>query len=399
MRFSYILRLAGKNLFNHKLRTVLTILGVAISAGFIAILMSFTFGIEKIATSQIADGESLKNIDVTKGSSKIININSDIIDKIKAYSKVADVYPQVSIAGDVQFSDSKADTVIYGVGNKLLNIIKPNMVAGKYYANDSSTDVVINTTLANRLSSKQYKSLLGSELKIRMVIRTELMSDNTKKAGIQSKTVKIVGVTDDGNTPYMFIPISQVLGMGVDQYSELKVIVKDANDVDEVKSQIEYIGLKTNAVKNTIDQVTQFFGLLRLIFAAMGMISVIVALLGIFNTMTISLMEKSREVGLMKILGLRKQYINKLFLTESALISFIGSVFGVGLSYAINLTVNGIIRSIAVNGGNQPVQIMYLPVWVGLLILGLSILVGVITGAYPSRRATKISPLDALRYE
>lgn len=399
MKYSYILRLAVKNLLGRKLRTFLTILGVAISVGFVCLLMAFSYGMQRAATEQIASGDTLKNIDVSNGSSKLVDLDNTAVNNIKGFSEVAKVYPQVALAGDAQVDESKSDGVVYGNDNDLLNIIKPNMTSGRLYTQDASESVVLNTTFARKLTNDAPETLVGRTIGIRLVLRNDLFTDPAAKTQIQSIKAVVTGITDDGNTPYMFVPLKTITSLNVDLYSSLKVQLKSADDVEKVKSQIEFMGFKVSAVKDTIDQVNQFFQVFQIILVSVGAISVIMATLGIFNTMTISLIEKTREVGLMKILGVKKVYIRRIFMAEALIIGLIGGSIGVVSSVAIGQAINYMLYTMAVGSGNVAVNIMYFPVLLVLLIMIISVLVSLLAGLYPARRTTRISPLDALRYE
>jgi len=400
MKYLYILRLAVKNLLGRKLRTFLTIIGVAISVGFVCLLMAFSYGMQMAATEQIASGDNLKNIDVTDGSSKLVDLDNTAINNIREFSEVSKVYPQVALAGDAGLDDSKSDGVVYGTDNDLLNIIKPNMTSGRLYAQDASESVVLNTTFARKLTNNAPETLVGQTIDIRLVLRNDLFTDPTAKTTqIQSVKATVTGITDDGKTPYMFVPLKTVTNLGVDRYSSIKVQLKNTDSVEKVKSQIEFMGFKVSAVKDTVDQVNQFFQVFQIILISVGMISVIVATLGIFNTMTISLIEKTREVGLMKILGVKKIYIRRIFMAEALIIGLVGGSIGVISSIAIGQAINYMLYTMAVGSGNIAVNIMYFPILLVVLIMIVSVMVSLLAGLYPARRTTRISPLDALRYE
>ncbi len=399
MRRSFIIRLAVKNLMERKLRTFLTISGVAISVGFVCLLMAFSFGMQKAATDQITGGDSLRDLDVTKGSSKLIDLDNSTIDKIQLFSEVTKVYSQVALAGDVQYGDSKSDGIIYGTDGDLLSIINPNLINGKLYNIGNNDAVVINSTLARKLTNDNVATLIGKQIDIRLVLRSDLYTDNTAKTQIKSIKATITGIADAGKTPYMFVPLKTVTAFGVDRYSSLKVQLNSIDNVDKVKSQIEFMGLKVSTIKDTIDQVNQFFQVFQIILVAVGIISVIVATLGIFNTMTISLIEKTKEVGLMKILGVKKVYIRRIFMMETLIIGLAGGVIGVAISVAIGQAINYAVYVMAIGSGNVVVTIMYFPAVLIAAIMIVSVLISILAGIYPARRSTKINALDAMRYE
>jgi putative ABC transport system permease protein len=195
------------------------------------------------------------------------------------------------------------------------------------------------------------------------------------------------------------VPLKTITNLGVDRYSALKVQVKTVDDVAKVKSQIEFMEFKASTVKDTVDQVNSFFQVFQIILVCVGMISVIVATFGIFNTMTISLIEKTREVGLMKILGVHRVHIRRIFMTESLIIGFAGGFMGVITSLAIGQSINYAIQTMAISSGNVVVAIMYFPILLVPFTMVVAVLISLLAGLYPAHRTTRISPLDALRYE
>ncbi len=399
MKYQYIIKLAFRNLFSRKLRTFLTILGVAISVGFVCTLMAFSYGMQKAATDQIANGDTLKNIDVSKGSSKIVEIDNNTINDIKDFSDVDKVYPQVALAGDAQVGDSKSNGVVYGTNNDLLNIMKPKIVNGRIYGQYDTDKVVMNVVLANKLTNNDAVSVLNKTIDIRLVLGSDMFSDKNTDTQIKPIKATVVGIVDEGKTAYMFVPLKTITDLGINNYSSLKVQMKSVNGVDQVKSQIGFMGFKVSAVKDTVDQVNQFFQVFQTILVVVGAISIIVAALGIFNTMTISLIEKAREVGLMKIMGVKKVYIRRIFMTESLVIGLSGGTIGVVVSIILGQVVNYAIYNMAASSGNATTSIMYFPVLMVALVLVVSVLISLLAGLYPAVRTTRISPLDALRYE
>ena len=129
------------------------------------------------------------------------------------------------------------------------------------------------------------------------------------------------------------------------------------------------------------------------------MVALTVAALGMFNTLTVSLLERTREVGLMKAMGMKSSEVQELFLTESMIMGFLGGILGIIGGWFAGKAVGVVLSFFAIFRGVGFVDISYLPFSFVLIVVLLSLLVGIATGIYPARRATKISALDALRYE
>ena len=397
MRFSYLLYLAYKNLASHKMRTLLTASGVAISVGFVVFLISFGLGLQRVSTNQITNMDALQILDVSITKSKVLFINDETIDKFKDLGNVAQVNPQVSSAAKFTIDKSTIDGVVYGKDNAYLDMEDTQLLLGNKYNDNSDNEAIINIAAQKQLSISN-NDILGKEINLDIVVRSELLSKD-EKANNFSKTFKIVGVINDQSAPFIYVPLRVFTNSGIVNYSNAKIKMNSKNDVNKAKLQIENLGFKVNSIKETIDQINQFFNVFQIILVSFGSIAVLVACLGMFNTLTISLMEKTREVGFMKVLGTIKHDIYWLFTLESILIGAFGSVLGVALGVVSGILLNCGIFALATNSGNQAVELFYIPVPLIGLILLISIFISLLTGFYPARRATKISPLDAMRYE
>jgi putative ABC transport system permease protein len=132
---------------------------------------------------------------------------------------------------------------------------------------------------------------------------------------------------------------------------------------------------------------------------SLGLVALSVAALGMFNTLTISLLERTREVGLMKAMGMKSSEVKELFLIESLVMGFFGGVGGIILGVTTGKLLSLILSIVSVSRQVGAIDVTYVPFIFILFIFGLSTLVGMTTGIFPARRATKISALNALRYE
>jgi ABC-type antimicrobial peptide transport system permease subunit len=148
-----------------------------------------------------------------------------------------------------------------------------------------------------------------------------------------------------------------------------------------------------------VSEISRVFSLFRVILGIFGLIALIVAALGAFNTLTISLLERIREVGLFKALGMRNKDIYKLFLTESLFIGIFGGTLGLILGGFLGQGINVILKFMAQRAHAEAIPLFITPWFFALGVALFSVVVGFLTGWYPSKRAVKIDPLDALRYE
>ena len=218
---------------------------------------------------------------------------------------------------------------------------------------------------------------------------------------LQSKEVdyKIKGIIEDEASNYYYYQMADARRLGVGVYSQLKVLIKDQTALGEVRKNIEGIGLKTDSTVDTVSRIESLFKTFRIILGFLGTIALAVASLGMFNTMTVSLLERTREVGVMKAMGMLSNEVRELFLAESMIMGVGGGVLGILLGYILGRILSLVLSSISLANGQGFINVATIPWFFTLFILGVSFLVGIVTGWYPSKRARQISALNALRYE
>jgi len=397
MRFSYLLYLAYRNLFSHKMRTVLTASGVGISVAFVVFLISFGLGLQRVSTDQITNLDALQVLDVSIAKSKLLSINDETMNKFTKLGNVTEAYPQVSSAAKISYNQSSIDGVVYGKDNDYLRLEDMKLYSGQKYDDLSVDQAIINAATQKQLALSD-NDVINKEIVVDVVVRSELLNKD-EKAKTFSKTFKIVGVISDKSAPFIYVPLHIFTDNGVVNYSNAKIRMENKNDVNQARLQVENMGFKVSSIKETIDQINQFFSIFQVILISFGGIAIVVACLGMFNTLTISLIEKTREVGFMKALGTMRHDIYWLFTLESVLIGAFGSIVGVTMGVMTGVLLNYGIFALASTSGNQSVELFYIPVPLVLMILATSLFVSLLTGIYPARRAARISPLDAMRYE
>ena len=258
--------------------------------------------------------------------------------------------------------------------------------------------VVVNRSVLQLLNIPENEAV-GKELSLSMVVVGELLDDPNKRLESAPLVYTIVGVIPDEGTPIVYVPFIDVRSMGVNRFSQTKVIVKDKSNLVTVRSTIESAGYGTVSVADTVAQIDNLFSNFRLILSILGMVALSVAALGMFNTLTVSLLERTREVGLMKAMGMKSDEVKSLFLTESMIMGLYGGILGLILGVVVGKVLSVVLSALSIVKGVGFVDVSYVPPVFVLVVLLLSILVGIATGYFPAKRATRISALNALRYE
>lgn len=178
-------------------------------------------------------------------------------------------------------------------------------------------------------------------------------------------------------------------------YSTLVVDVDDASNVDSVMKDIQDMGFSASSNKDLLDSAQKNLQIVELVLGGIGMVAFLVAAIGIANTMMMSTYERTKEIGVMKVLGCDMRDIKKLFLAEAGFIGLIGGIVGLGLTCGVSALIN----HFAVSMGGMKGNISVIPWWLALAAVAFSTLMGMVAGYFPARRAMKLSPLAAIHTE
>lgn len=268
----------------------------------------------------------------------------------------------------------------------------------KKFPADAQRVAIVNNSMLTLLGITANEAL-KKKFEATIIFDSGLFNRSNYIVESETKEFEIVGVISDNQSPKFFIPLGDIMVDGLENVSSVKVIVEDTKDVQLAREKLEGLGFQTSSVVDTVDSVSNLFHTLRIALLVLGLIALGVASLGMFNTLTVSLLEKTREVGLLKTMGLKSSQVKTLFLAESLIMSVLGGVFGLILGFIVGKLLSIFISILSVSQGGTPMDVTYIPFILGIGLVIVSAIVGVITGWYPAERAKKISALNALRYE
>lgn len=180
-------------------------------------------------------------------------------------------------------------------------------------------------------------------------------------------------------------------------YTNAMVQVDDIDNVDVVASEIQNLGYKVTTNAEYVKSMQKQFAMIQAVLGGIGAVSLFVAAIGIMNTMMMSIYERTKEIGVIKVLGCSLKNIKQMFLLEAAFIGFIGGVVGNLLSFLMSFIINILTRNGSAMGldGN----ISYIPPWLVIASMTFAVLIGMVAGYFPALRAMKLSPLAAIRNE
>lgn len=256
-------------------------------------------------------------------------------------------------------------------------------------------EILVSTGFLSALKLSP-ESVIGQNLSVQYIVSGGLVAGMKGKVTSESTEYVIVGVFNQDDQSMLFAPLSDLESMGVSKYSLAKVLAKDQTGLESVRERIAALGFRTRSIADTLIQVNKLFAIMRFLLGSFGMIAFIVALFGMFNTLTVSLLERTREIGVMKTLGTTDRDIRRLLIVESSLIGIAGGLVGVVLGVVLGLSLNWFSM---LTRTDKTLSLFQFPPLFLLFVFLLAALVGMLTGLYPARRAHNISALNALRYE
>lgn len=398
MGFWETFRFAWLHFVSNKLRSFLTTLGVAMGVGSIVTLVSLGVGLQKITSNQIASLDALVTINVSLNKDSIKKLDSNAVEELKAIPHVALVSPSTTAASKVTYGESTSQIIIQGVNPEALSFEGINLVAGSNFANDNG--IVVSTAMLKNFNVKNPSDAVGQKVKLTMVI---ISTDPNSVGNLSSVDLNetITGVYNDDVTSSAVISLSKAeVATGITTFNSVKVKVDNKSNVETVRNTIEKDGFITASVVDLINQVDKVFLITEIILGIIGGVALIVALIGIVNIMTISLLERTHEVGIMKAIGATNLDIKRIFEYEVIMFGLFGSFSGVlGMwlfGVFINFMVGFLMKQSGIAGN---LTIFVTPTYFAGAMIILTVLVSLMAGLYPAKRASRLSPLEALRYE
>jgi ABC-type antimicrobial peptide transport system permease subunit len=382
-----------------KMRTFLTILGVGVGIGTVLFLVSLGYGLQNVVLGKITTADSLLSLDVSPGTAGIIGLSKENVEEIKKIEHVAEVSPVWNISAQISIDQLTGDALVYGVEPSFFRLSGIIPEIGSIFNSASDRKVVISSAAA-KLFNIPTNEIVGKQIGLTLFL-TKKNADGFEETESTERDGKytIIGVIEDENTSYVFLPLETIMDLEIDSFTQLKVKVAANEYMEPIRNNIMDRGFIVSSLSDTIDQANKIFRIVQIVLALFGLVALIVSAIGMFNTMTIALLERINEIGIMRSIGASTGDIRKLFILESFLMGFLGGVFGVITGWVGGELANFGINLLAKSFGGQSLDLFYQPTWFVVLIIVFSSFIGFLTGVYPARKAAKLNPLTALRYK
>ena len=455
MRILDLLRTSSASLWKRKVRTILTILGVVIGTASIVVMISLGLGLKKSSLDRIEEYGGLTTIEVYEGngamyesgvsasgsSQEMMRLDDDLTEQLSRLEHVESVYPLLRINAIAKYGRYEGYFNINGM--PLEGIRSLNIKVGEGHLPESTTELEFfygNQVAADFYDPKTYDYPYWStgeypvdfmEDTVFVIFDREAYwnSQNQDPNGGQSTQppkkylIKTAGVekpngentwSQYGYNIYCNIDVLKTYLQRVFKnkvipgqpttasgkpykeifYNQLYVNVDSIDNVTAVQEQIQALGYQTYSNAEWVEATQKEYASTQAVLGGIGAVSMLVAAISIANTMMMSIYERTKEIGVMKVLGCDMRNIQAMFLIEAGYIGLIGGIVGLVVSYGISMIINKVSEA----SGNIA-NLSYIPTWLAGMSVLFAVVIGMAAGYFPSRRAMKLSPLAAIRNE
>jgi len=447
--------LAARNLREAVLRNSLTTLGVAVGVASLVAMLSLGVGLQTLASQRLTRSGLFDAVFVTsqrnfrgprrppppdsapKQDSR--PLDEDTRQQLAKLSNVTEVYPQIRFVTDVRYASKTETTSVLGLPDSSRLSGAFDGMTGAYFSSPTANEAILQIEFAKVLSD-QPPSLVGKDLTLRYAERTALSKDaesddslldsvmgSGAPGGIsivpREKSLRIVGVIESDPSAgiggfggaRVYLPLKTAEQLHVAQpddvqaflsgnsakpsYMALTVRVHSPKDVPQVEAAIKQLGFATFSLLDATKSLRLVFTVFDLFLGLFGSLALTVASLGIINTLVMAILERRREIGILKALGATDRDVRSLFFAEAGAMGLFGGFFGVALGWLIGQALTWG-TTVYLHKQNLPgVKISYVPWWLALGAIGFAIIVSLVAGLYPAARAARLNPVEALRYE
>jgi putative ABC transport system permease protein len=455
--------LALRNLREALFRNALTTLGVAVGVASLVAMLSLGVGLQQLASKRLSQSGLFDTVIVTpknnfrglgrpsreaQSDKPLRVLDDDARHQLEKLPNVIEVYPQVRFFTEVRFNSKPFATVVAGLPDSSRNSGSFDGMQGNFFSSPTADEAILQIEFAKDLSDNP-PSLIGKELILRYAERQALTPVPAAPAGSSSPNaasteassapaesaggfsvvpkelhLKIIGIVETepaagyggyGNAR-LLMPLETASTLRAAQVNDLRDIVrgtssdkitypslsvraKSPSQVESLETSIKSMGFAAFSLLDASKSLRTFFSVFDLLLGIFGSLALAVATLGIVNTLVMAILERRREIGVLKALGAADLDVQQLFFVEAGVMGLFGGIFGVAFGWllgrALTFGTNVYLKRQNLNS----IELSSVPLWLVFSAIAFAVLVSLVAGLYPASRAAKLNPVDALRYE
>jgi putative ABC transport system permease protein len=445
--------LALRNLREAVLRNSLTTLGVAVGVASLVAMLSLGVGLQELATRRLSNSGLFDTVIVTarrnmQGMRRPAAnpvpakperaLDDDARSEFARLPNVLEVYPQIRFPTEARYNGNPYSTIVAGVPDSARGNGSYDGIQGSFFSGPNADEAILQIEFAKDLS-EQTATLIGKDLVVRYAERQALASQNGAGNGSgasrmdgdaggfsivpREKKLRIVGIVETEpaagfggfGSGRLLIPLEVASALraaqvndlrdavrataGKPAYASLTVRAKSPSQVEAIETAIKSMGFGTFSLLDATRNLRLFFTIFDLLLAIFGSLALAVATLGIINTLVMAILERRREIGILKALGAADRDVKQLFFVEAGVMGLFGGIFGVAFGWFIGRALTWG-TNIYLHRQNLPsAHVFSVPWWLVLGAIVFAVGVSLAAGLYPATRAARLNPVEALRYE
>ncbi len=452
MKTRDLVDLAARNLREAIFRNSLTTLGIGVGVASLVAMLSLGVGLQNLASDSLSHSGLFNAIIVTPrtnftgfggprranpaeaaaAATPIVPLDDSARSEIRALRNVIEVYPEIRFPTEIHYNGNPYPTIVAGIPESDRDGGSFDGMQGHFFSGPDASEAILQIDLAKQLSDQPY-SLLGKDLVLRYAERTPLPATggggDSGGGGFSivphEEKLRVVGiVTTEPSAGLgtfgrgrLLIPLQLAEQLQATQtndlrdlirdttastkktYDNLTVRVKDAVDVKAAEDAIKKMGFSAFSLLDATRNLRLVFTVFDLLLLIFGSLALVVASLGIINTLVMAILERRREIGVLKALGAADRDVQRLFFAEAAAMGLLGGVLGVAIGWLIGRALNFGTDIYLTRQQLPAITIAAVPWWMVAAAIAFSVAVSLAAGIYPASRAAKLNPVEALRYE
>jgi ABC-type antimicrobial peptide transport system permease subunit len=456
-----LFELAVRNLRQSKLRNGLTTIGISVGVASLVAMLSLGVGLQQLATRRLAGSGMFDTVFVmSKQDTRGFDRDEDRKDQHPEKAPVLDeaarqqmthlpnvteVEPEVRVMGQIVYGGQTHFGFVTGLPMSAHENEAFDNLQGKFFSGPEADEVILLNDFAKELDPQNPNSLIGQEVTLRYGEHQSLAADSENAGRPQvgadqrdnapadagsdygfsvvrkAQQLRVVAIVDE--EPYggmrtvsrgrIFLPVDLTEKLNMAEFSDMRsslrghgktyatltVRVKDPAKVAQVQDTIKQMGFRTFSVLDATKSLRRFFTVLDLFLGIFGSLALAVATLAIINTLVMAVLERRREIGVMKAIGASDRDVKRLFFAEAGAMGFFGGILGIALGSAIGKAINLGTGIYLRNHQLPPEPVWILPTWLIGAAIAFSIVVSLLAGLYPASRAARLDPVQTLKYE
>jgi putative ABC transport system permease protein len=444
--------LALRNLREAVLRNSLTTLGVAVGVASLVAMVSLGVGLQELATKRLSNSGLFDTVIVTarrnmpgmrrpsaiRAPSKPERVlDDDARNELVRLPNVVEVYQQIRFPTEVRYNGNPYSTIVAGVPDSARGNGSYDGIQGSFFSGPNADEAILQIEFAKDLS-EQTPTLIGKDLVVRYAERQALApqagtggangdASDGATGGFsivpREKKLRIVGIVETEpaagfggfGSGRLLIPLEVASALRAAQvndlrdavraptgkpvYASLTVRAKSPSQIETIENAIKTMGFGTFSLLDASRSLKLFFTIFDALLFIFGSLALAVATLGIINTLVMAILERRREIGILKALGAADRDVKQLFFVEAGVMGLFGGILGVGFGWFIGRALTWG-TNIYLHRQNLPsAHVFSVPWWLVLLSILFSVGVSLAAGLYPATRAARLNPVEALRYE